>query len=138
MKRKQWVILIVLVLALGQVLATDSLSQDPWITVRMETDEYRFVPNQIRLEAGQPVRFEIHNIGNEEHEFRSRLLSGPLIEILGNGVIVKGTEIHSIVVENGSKATIKWLSPEAGTYFFECRIPSHLGMDGTIIVEARK
>jgi len=38
-------------------------------------------------------------------------------------------------VDNGSTATIKWLSPEPGTYIFECRIPSHHGMDGAIIVE---
>ena len=129
---------MVVVLALGSGSAADSQAQDSWRTVRVETDEYRFVPNRIQLEAGQPVRLEIHNIGNEEHEFRSRFLSGSLIEVLGNGVIVKATDIHSVIVETGSTATIKWLSPEAGVYFFECRIPSHHGMDGMIIVEAKK
>jgi uncharacterized cupredoxin-like copper-binding protein len=135
MRRKYRIQWLAVVLILGAVLAADGQAQDPWKTVRLETDEYRFVPNRIQLEAGQPARLEIRNIGNEEHEFRSRFLSGSLIEVLGNGVIVKATDIHSVIVETGSTAVIKWLSPEAGIYFFECRIPSHHGMDGTIIVK---
>ena len=110
-------------------------AQDSWRTVRIETDEQRFVPDRITLKAGQPVKLEIKNIGNEEHEFRSPLLKGPLIEVLSNGVIVKSRDIHSIIVEYQSTATIKWLSPEPGEYHFECRIPSHHGMDGVITVK---
>ena len=119
----------------GLLLPSEIQAKDPWKTVRIDADEYRFIPNRITLKAGEPVRIEVHNLGNEEHEFRSSFFNGPLIEVLGNGVIVKGTNIHSIMVETKSSATIKWLSPETGEYFFECRVPSHHGMDGVIIVE---
>lgn len=112
-----------------------TLAQDPWKTVRIEVDEYHFDPPRITLRAGEPVRIELHNIGNEDHEFRSRLFNGPLIDVAGGGVTVSGTGIQTVLVDNGSTATIKWLSPEPGTYIFECRIPSHHGMDGVIIVE---
>ena len=118
-------------------LAVGSHAQE-WETVRIEADEYRFVPNRIKPAAGQPVRIEIHNSGNEQHEFRSRLLESHFVEIEGGGVTIQGTGIHSILIEKGTIATIQWLSPTRGTYEFECRIPSHHGMDGTIIVEEEK
>ena len=121
-------------LIFGLLLPSEIQANDPWRTIRIDADEYRFIPNRITLKAGEAVRIEVHNLGNEEHEFRSNLFKGPLIEILGKGVIVKGTNIHSIMVETKSKATIKWLSPEPGEYFFECRIPSHHGMDGVFTV----
>jgi uncharacterized cupredoxin-like copper-binding protein len=111
-------------------------AQDPWRTVRIEMDEYRFEPAEIKLRAGQPVVIELHNKGNEDHEFRSRLFHGPLINVEGGGVTVSGTGIQSVLVDNGATAAIKWLSPEPGTYIFECRIPSHHGMDGVIVVES--
>jgi uncharacterized cupredoxin-like copper-binding protein len=120
---------------LGLVLTAGSPAQESWQTVRIEADEYRFVPNRIQLSAGKPVMIEIRNTGNEQHEFRSRLFRQTMIEVEGSGLTVKGSGIHSILIEKSTTATIKWLSPAAGSYDFECRIPSHHGMDGTIVVE---
>lgn len=125
-------------LGLGLALATEGFAQEPWQTVRIEADEYRFVPNHIKLTTGKPVVIEIHNSGNEQHEFRSRFLEGSPIEIEGPGITVKGAGIHSILIEKDATVTLKWLSPTLGIYEFECRIPSHHGMDGTIIVEEEK
>jgi len=128
----------VILLGLGVALAVRSPAQELWQTVRIEADEYRFVPNRIKLAAGKPVKIEIYNSGNEQHEFRSRLLEGHLIEVEGQGVGVRGIGIQSIMIEKGATATIQWLSPTPDTYEFECRIPSHHGMDGTIVVEDEK
>jgi uncharacterized cupredoxin-like copper-binding protein len=127
--------IVFLFLILSSALAGSARAQDMWRTVQIEMNEYRFHPDKITLKAGEPVRIELHNIGNEDHEFRSRLFDGPLIDVEGNGVTVSGTGIKSVLVDNGATAAIKWLSPEPGTYVFECRIPSHHGMDGVIVVE---
>ena len=129
------VLLSLCITAAACAIGGGARAQDPWKTISIEVDEYRFHPDRITLRAGEPVRLELHNIGNEDHEFRSRLFDGPLIDVVGAGVTVSGTGIQSVLVDNGSTAVIKWLSPEPGTYIFECRIPSHHGMDGVIIVE---
>ena len=134
----KWYPITALIMVIGLSMADDGHGQDSWRNIQMEADEYRFVPNEIILEEGQPVKIEIRNNGNEEHEFRSRFMTGPLIEVEGPGLSVKGTAIHSIIVQSGATGTVKWLSPSAGTYHFECRIPSHHGMDGIITVEAKK
>ena len=133
-----WICITIISAGLGTAFSQKGHGQDSWRTIQIEADEYRFVPNEIILEEGQPVKIEIRNNGNEEHEFRSRFMTGPLIEVEGTEISVKGTAIHSIIVQSGATGTVKWLSPSAGTYHFECRIPSHHGMDGVITVEAKK
>lgn len=130
----RWVLLLCVFTAVA-AFSHAARAEDPWRTVRIDLDEYRFTPDRITLRAGEPVRIELHNIGNEDHEFRSPLFAGPLIEVKSGGVTVSGTGIHSVLVDNGSTAVIQWLSPEPGTYLFECRIPSHHGMDGEIVVK---
>ena len=126
-------------IALGLVwgLTVGSDAQD-WQTVRIEADEYRFVPNRIQIRSEQPAKIEIKNVGNEQHEFRSKLLEESPVEVEGGGLVVKGAGIHSILIEKGATAMIKWTSPAPGLYDFECRIPSHHGMDGTIQMEAKE
>lgn len=128
----------ILLMISGWLLTGKASAHESWQTVEIKADEYRFVPNSIKLAASKPVRIEIHNSGNEQHEFRSRLLESHFMEVEGQGVAVRGSGIQSILIEKGTTATIRWLSPEPGTYEFECRIPSHHGMDGTILVEARE
>jgi uncharacterized cupredoxin-like copper-binding protein len=135
MRKNYGIGIAVFCVCVGFLMPPPGLANGAWKTVRIESDEHRFVPNRITLKAGEPVQLEIHNIGNEEHEFRSGLFKGPLVEVHGNGVIVKSTDVHSVIVGYRATALIRWLSPEPGRYYFECRIPSHHGMDGEIVVE---
>lgn len=105
---------------------------DDWQVVRIVADEYRFVPAAITVAAGRPLRVEIDNRGSEQHEFRSRLLRDHPADVELPGGMVRGRGLESLVVEERRTAVIKILAPVAGRYDFECRIPSHHGMDGVI------
>lgn len=105
-----------------------------WQVVRVVADEYRFTPSHVTAVAGLPLRIEIENRGSEQHEFRSRLLREHLADVELAGGTVRGRGVESVVVEERRTAVIKILAPAAGQYDFECRIPSHHGMDGVIVI----
>lgn len=106
--------------------------QSDWQDVQIVATEYRFVPETVVLSSAKPIRIEIVNRGNEQHEFRSNILTGGLFDVeLGDGV-VRGRDIHSVIVHDKRSAVIKIIQPKPGRYDFECRIPSHHGMDGVI------
>ena len=110
-------------------------SQDSWQTVEIRAEEYRFLPNRIRIEAGRPLRLIIINEGNEPHRFRSSLFNNRMIEVKFGENVVRGAGIERIDIVPGAEATIELLSPPAGEFYFECRIPSHHGMDGLILIQ---
>ena len=112
-----------------------SQSQSTWQTVEMIADEYRFVPNRIQVKANKPLELVIRNKGNEPHRFQSSLFRDQMLEVVINESVVRGPNIERVDIIPGGEVRIKILSAPAGEFDFQCRIPSHHGMDGILIIQ---
>ncbi|HTN43050.1 MAG TPA: cupredoxin domain-containing protein [Nitrospiria bacterium] len=128
--------LAAVVLALGWALLGSGLAQQPWQTVEIKAEEYSFTPRRIEAKANRPLELVIENEGHEPHQFRSELLKDQMVEVEIGQNTVRGRNIEVVDVAPGKTARIKLLSPPAGEFDFQCRIPSHHGMDGMILIEA--
>lgn len=88
-------------------------------TVAVEMKEFRFVPNQITVDAGR-ITFEIRNSGALSHVFQ---ITGP------------GVDTHIALLPDAS-TTFDVLLTTPGAYTLICPIPMHPegGMLGSILV----
>lgn len=111
-------------------------AQTEWQTVEIKAEEYRFTPRRIQVKANRPLELVIKNEGHEPHQFRSELFKDRMIEVEIDESTVRGRNIDLVDIAAGKTARIKLLSPPAGQFDFQCRIPSHHGMDGVILIEA--
>jgi uncharacterized cupredoxin-like copper-binding protein len=59
-----------------------------------------------------------------------------MIEVEIDENVVRGRNIEVVDIAAGKTARIKLLSPPEGEFDFQCRIPSHHGMDGIIRIQA--
>lgn len=96
------------------------------------TDELRFEPEEIEIEAGETVAFEFENAGDMPHEF---VLGdeATLSEHVHGGDQPNGTG----EVPGGGTETIAWTFTEPGELSYECHVDNHheAGMRGTITVK---
>jgi len=131
------ILMVVFGLAVGFPFMFGSLhAQTDWQTVEIKADEYAFTPRRIQAKANRPLELVIENEGHEPHQFRSALLKDRMIEVEIDENVVRGRNIEVVDIAAGKTARIKLLSPPAGQFDFQCRIPSHHGMDGMILIEA--
>lgn len=126
---------IAVVLVLGWALVTENPAQETWQTVEIKADEYSFTPNRIRVKAHRPLELVIVNEGHEPHQFRSALFKSQMIEVAIGENVVRGQGIEIVDIAAGTTVRIKLPSPPPGPFDFQCRIPSHHGMDGMILIE---
>lgn len=103
--------------------------------VQITAQDYRFVPTLIRLQADRPLTLSIINAGREPHEFTSRLLTDPDVEILSRRNQRGQPKEEALRVLPGRAVRVTVKAPP-GTYLFRCRIRGHAGMRGTMIVES--
>ncbi len=120
----------------GSVLAESS--DDAWQKVRVKAMEYQFTPNRIEIEAHHPLWIEIKNLGKEPHRSKSSMFRNLMIEVEVGESSVRGKNIEWVDVEPEGTAIIKIIDPPAGEFDYQCRIPSHHGMDGIIISSEKK
>ncbi len=114
------------------------------IEIRMD-DQMRFTPNQIDVQAGETIRFVVHNAGKVEHE----LVLGHEQAIREHAQAMKrdaaqgkahGADHHSsgaaITVAPGETGQLVVTFPKAGTLQMACLIPGHFeaGMKGSLTV----
>ena len=86
------------------------------------TDDFRFNPSTVTVQAGQPLEVTFQNGGEILHDF----------------TVQQGLAKPVVITEDGGKsgtATVTYDKP--GTYKFLCSQPGHdqLGMHGTITVQ---
>ena len=126
---------VAVLLVLGWALAAGSPAQEVWQIVEIKADEYSFTPNRIRVKAHRPLEMIIVNEGHEPHQFRSSLFKDQMVEVQIGENAVRGRGIEIVDIAAGTTARIKLLSPPPGQFDFQCRIPSHHGMDGMILIK---
>lgn len=83
------------------------------------TQQMAFSQPEIRVQAGQPVQFQMRNADMFEHSFD-----------------IDGLNVH-VPVGSRDSALVEFTPIEPGTYHFYCGVPGHAeaGMVGTLIVE---
>ncbi|MBI3810586.1 MAG: cupredoxin domain-containing protein [Nitrospirae bacterium] len=113
-------------------------AQTEWQTFEIKADEYSFTPNRIQAKADRPLELVVINEGHEPHQFRSSLFKNQMIEVQIGENVVRGRGIEVVDIAAGATARIRLLSPPPGQFDFQCRIPSHHGMDGMLLIETDK
>lgn len=108
------------------------------IEVTMD-DNMRFSPSQIRVKAGETVRFFVRNAGKVPHE----MVIGTMDELKAHAEMMrkmpdmKHAEPNMINLAPGKRGGIVWQFDKSGEFSFACLIPGHIesGMKGMIAVE---
>lgn len=113
------------IVVLGTSVALAGCDRDAQ-PVRITAQDFRFIPAEVRLTAASPIHLTIVNEGREPHEFESPLLAQRVDGSSGNATSVR--------VAPNQRADVM-IRTIPGRYIFYCRIRSHAGMSGTIIVE---
>jgi len=102
------------------------------------TDQLTFDPDEIEVQVGETITFEIENSGTVDHEFvlgAAAWQEQHEQEMQGGGMEM-GEEPNELEVPAGETVSITWQFAEAGTTHFGCHEPGHFpaGMVGTITV----
>jgi len=100
-------------------------------TVFLTAEDFRFVPDFVRVPASVPLSFSVYNAGRESHEFDSPILFYAATPVREQ---TKKSGRPGIEIEPGRSIRLV-IAPPPGTYLFICRRKGHAGMTGTLIVE---
>ena len=112
------------------------------IDVRMD-DQMRFTPDRLEVQAGETIRFVVHNAGRTAHE----MVLGSDEEIRAHAQAMQQGAAHdkhshgtgaAIEVAAGQTGELVVRFERAGTWQIACLIPGHYeaGMRGTLQVKA--
>ncbi len=118
-------------LVFGAVLLCCSACDSPSQTVSVTAEDYRFVPDVLRVKAGSPFTLALYNAGREDHEFVSPILAYSTenggermkLDTSAPGLLKAGRSLRFLV------------AAPPGTYVYSCRRKGHPNMTGTLIVE---
>ncbi|MEN9776025.1 MAG: oxidoreductase [Pseudomonadota bacterium] len=118
-------------------IAGDAKAVGRTIEVRMG-DNMRFEPDRIAVQAGETLRFRIHNTGRLMHEF---VIGTPAENAKHAELMIKfpnmeHDEPYMAHVAPGKTGEIIWTFNRTGRFEFACLIAGHYqaGMVGTIVV----
>ncbi|GJL64701.1 MAG: hypothetical protein NPIRA04_33550 [Nitrospirales bacterium] len=130
-KRLVGIILIVLVSASSIGIWIFLIDSTP--TVRIFSEEFRFVPEKIALTEFQDVRFVINNQGREPHTFYGSFFSDPTVHIIWESADRPRQYGKAIYLSPGKSVSLL-ARFSAGIYPFRCVIRGHRGMEGIVVV----
>jgi uncharacterized cupredoxin-like copper-binding protein len=111
----------------------------PSRTVEIEMDEMTYEPIRIDVKRGEQIRFVLHNVGTEDHEF----LLATTRENLKHAEVMKKYPHMEHDDPNGARvapkksAEILWKFTKPGVFEYSCLIPNHreYGMVGHVSVK---
>lgn len=99
--------------------STDSATQANVKEFTIDGSNFKFVPNEIKVNQGDTVRITFNNLSGT-HDF-----------------VIKELNINTQTLNSGQQETVEFVASQAGTFEFICSVGSHaaMGMKGTLIVE---
>lgn len=111
----------------------------PSRTIEIAMSEMDFVPAKIEVKRGEQIRFVLHNVGTEDHEF----LLATTAENLKHAALMKKfpkmehDDPNGVRVAPKQSAEIVWKFSKPGTFEYSCLIPDHreYGMIGHVTVK---
>jgi plastocyanin len=102
-------------------------------TVSLTAEDFRYMPDLVRVRASAPLTLSVYNAGREVHEFDSPILMYAA-KIAVPKDLPKSIGTPGIVIRPGQSLQVV-MAPPAGTYLYVCRRKGHANMTGTLIVE---
>ena len=104
----------------------------------MLSDDMRFTPDHIEVQAGETIRFVVRNSGQVDHEMvlgQMAELQAHALEMRANPGMVHA-EPNQLYLQPGQQGELVWHFTTAGKVDIACTIPGHLeaGMVGAISV----
>jgi len=118
-------------LACGTALLCCAACDRPSQTLSVTAEDYRFVPNLVRVSAGSPFTLALYNAGREDHEFVSPILA---YGTEGRGKTTAPDTSMPGLLKPGRSLRFHVSAPP-GTYLYSCRRKGHANMTGTLIIE---
>ena len=102
-------------------------------TITIEASEIAFDVKDIKVKAGETVRFILVNKGEQPHE----LAIGSTDAMAEHRQMMHHNEGNSISTEPGETKELIWHFAKAGMFEFSCNYPGHseIGMTGLLSVE---
>ena len=102
------------------------------------SDDMRFTPEHIEVQAGETIRFVVRNSGQVDHEMvlgQMAELQAHALEMRANPGMVHA-EPNQLYLQPGQQGELVWHFTTAGKVDIACTIPGHLeaGMVGAINV----
>lgn len=128
--------------AFGEVAAASSADD----TIQVEaTDPFVFTPDNVDVEVGETVTFEVTNtdaidhdfvIGDEEAQDEHEEEMREMDDMEGMEGEMEHDDPNAITISAGETASITWTFTEPGEVLFGCHEPGHYdaGMYGTVTV----
>lgn len=121
----------------------DSAQADRTIEIKAE-DSLTFDPNEITVDAGETITFNVVNSGNLAHDFTigdeatQEAHETEMVEMAKNGEMMMHDEANAMSVPAGETKELTWHFTEAGTVLIGCHQPGHYagGMKATIDVQS--
>lgn len=118
--------------------ASDPEKAEKTVTIDM-TDKMRFEPGEIRVKAGETVRFVVRNQGKLQHEMvlGTRHSLDHHSKMMQKFPGMEHDEPHMAHIEPGKEHVMGWQFTKTGSYHYGCLVPGHFeaGMIGKVIVE---
>ena len=108
-------------------------------TIKVDmSDKMRFNPGELRIKAGETIRFEVRNSGQAMHE----MVLGTMQDLKEHAELMRKhpgmehDEPHMAHVAPGKTERMVWQFTKAGEFYYGCLVPGHFeaGMVGKVIV----
>ena len=124
--RRRCVIVLATLVGLG---ACDG----PMYSVSLTAEDFRFVPEFVRMKSSSATVVSVYNAGREIHEFDSMILMYAKSDTF-NPSDEKSARTSGMILRPGQTLRLV-VAPPPGTYLYICRRKGHQNMTGTFIVE---
>ena len=113
--------------------------REPSRTIEIEMDEMTYEPIRIEVKRGEQIRFLLHNIGTEDHEFLLATTKENLkhAEVMKKHPHMEHDDPNGVRVAPKKSAEILWKFTKPGVFEYSCLIPNHreYGMLGHVTVK---
>lgn len=112
---------------------------EPSRTIEIEMDEMTYEPIRIEVKQGEQIRFVLHNVGTEDHEFLLATTKENLkhAKVMKKHPHMEHDDPNGIRIAPKKSAEIFWKFTKPGTFEYSCLIPNHreYGMVGHVTVK---
>lgn len=122
--------------------ARQAVEQADWSaprTIEMKLVNHAFVPDEITVKRGEPVRLVLVNPSSKDHTFVSKdFFKGIGVkQLIGPKGAEAGPWVEKVVVEEGTTKELWFVPLRYGSFQFECTVTGHalLGMKGVVNVQ---
>lgn len=113
--------------------------RQPSRTIEIEMDEMTYEPIRIEVKRGEQIRFVLHNVGTEDHEFLLATTKENLkhAEVMKKYPHMEHDDPNGARVAPKKSAEILWKFTKPGVFEYSCLIPNHrdYGMVGHVTVK---